>query len=187
MDFSYTTKDDQIINAVFRPYGNFGQDIMEIIVDANDKSKNQVVVANPFDENSYFRYNGELIRANDYNALTVNKVCDRLNKKQDIGFYDLLHTFTKYDDMIGVVKQYKVRIQGEQFKIICLLVPYEGLHSKEDWAYKIDFKPYNTRLSQVIKPEELYFSTVHSRILKRELVFVHRIEFLQQYKDGFYA
>ena len=195
---SYTLKSGEVINCYYKKYAG-----CIIILDEDDNEKE--VIDLPYgDTKATFEYHGETICIDDYDFMTVRELLAKCREKaiengddpSDMGALrenDLLTTLLKDTENFGIVDEvecYNTIIPGlgiafkgtgsAKFKV--LTVPFEHNYKKEDWNYKVEFKPANPDIAKVTGRETYYLSDIVSHIRRGYAQLVDIRDFQEEAK-----
>lgn len=153
-------------------------------------SSNEFDVNIKKDENEklFFEFNGEKIKFEDFEFMTVDQLIEKLSLNEDksaIREDDFLATFLKDTDNVGVIDKLDeydkfARCFGigltssNSNKKECLCVPTERRYEKYDWSYKVTLEAADEDIRVDYAYKSYYFSDLVSLIKDGHIKLVNR-------------
>jgi hypothetical protein len=176
-------------------------DIMEIRkytdayqVDENGRTdqstETEVEIHKDNDGNLFFIWNNEKIYFDNFEYMPINELVNKINNNEYVSVDDMLATFLKDTDNVGIVdypSEYEMIIPGMGIGIVSgnrgkkpiLCVPTEiDNYRKEDWHHKITITPENEELRRIYANETYYFLDLAGMLRsKKNIQLVNKNEY----------
>ena len=200
----YKLKSGNLIRCWYSDAGSFlGQG--ELVVLNSKGNEKEYYTFDSLKDDPTINYHGEVIHVNNFEYCTVDELIDKINKKidpitdSDRAFdieENLLNTMLRDTENVGLVGEVEcfstvIPKLGIGFKGSCsnkvkvLLVPFEHRYKKEEWYYKVEFRPEDKNLIGLVGSTEWYLSDLVSLIALNEYELVNVKKYREKYTtDG---
>lgn len=146
----------------------------------------------------YFVFGGESVYIDDYEYMTVEELCQYIQKFKSTSFNlipwledYLLATLMHYSDKIGFVMKLpvadcsftnKITVYSADKVVDTLCVPYEkGNYNKSNWGYKIEFCAESPSLANIVGHKTFYLYDLCRHITMGNVKVVDKQSYKKEY------